>query len=130
MTIRHVFVTRLFQDMSGQVAQAPGTIYVELDQTLRAMIDFSAIRGTRARVVVSAQGNEAGDSKGIEVYLNGVAQVCEVTWNGNALQVCLAGSWTALVGYGTDLTLQVDVKASSATENITVYTVDLEIEYY
>ncbi|MBU1066977.1 hypothetical protein KKE60_04290 [Patescibacteria group bacterium] len=130
MAIRHVALNRIFQNETGTLSAAPGVAYVEFDQSLRTSIDFSAIRGTRARVLITAQGNEAGAGKGIEIFdSGGAAQLCEVIWNGAAIALNAPGAWTAF-SLNLDTGFQVRVKGSSATENITVYTVDLQIEYY
>jgi len=129
MAYRHKFVTRFYTLTAGTAVAAPGTAYVEFDANYRANIDFSTIHAARARIVVTAQGNEAGNGKGIEIYdSTGPAQVCEVTWDGVGLQNAVAGSFaTTVPTVASELTIR--VKASSVTENITIYTVDLEVEY-
>lgn len=129
MTVRHKLVTRLFQNTAGQVAAAPGVAYVEFDADYRTNIDFSTFHAVRARLVVTAQGDEAGADKGIEIYdSTGTAQICEVEWTGNALQNALAGSFATTVPTVAS-GIQIRVKGSTGTENITVYAVDLEIDY-
>jgi len=72
-------------------------------------------------------GNEATAGKGIEIY-NGTdaATICEVTWDGSTQQNALAGSWTTC-GLRAAKDIQVRVKGSSATEDITVDKVELQL---
>lgn len=113
--------------LSQVVAAAPGAAYVELTALYRDNIDFSRLSVKQARVIVSGIGNEAGNDKGIEVYdSTNAAQICEVTWNGNAQQNGLVGTWTDC-NLRVAVGIQVRVKASSGTENITVDKVELQL---
>ena len=125
------FVELMFYNEDGEAVATPGTSYDEtLSDVCRIKIDFSKFDSVRMRVVVTAQGDEAGNNKGIEVYdVTGAAQLCEVEWNGNTLQVALAGSWTAQNSMTVDSELTVRFKASSGTESLTVYRVELQIMY-
>jgi len=79
------------------------------------------------RLVVTAQGNEAGSNKGIEIYdLTNASQMCEVTWNGNALQNSLTASWVGGTQLSGDIVLVARVKGSSATEDITIYSFEFQ----
>lgn len=129
MAVRHKLFVRLFSNTAGQAHAAPGVAYAEFDADFRTNIDFSTIKAIQARIIVTAQGNEAGNGKGVEVYnATGTVQICEVTWDGAALQSALAGSWATTVPTVASQ-LQIRDKASSGTENMTLYTVDLEIDY-
>lgn len=131
MVIAHKFVVRLFEETAGELFSDPGVAYAEFSANIRAKIDFSKIQAFESRIVVTAQGNEVNDptTKGIEIYnQTGGAQLCQVEWLGNALQQALAGSWTATT-ISADSELRIRVKGSSATEDITIYAVDLEVQY-
>jgi len=129
LVLRHQFSVKMYVNRAGETYLNPGVAYAEWDANLRTKIDFSHIKAVNARVVVTAVGNEAGSGKGIEVYdVTGTASICEVTWNGAAAQQGLAGSWTS-VTKTADSVLTVRVKGSSATEDITVYVVELQVEY-
>lgn len=108
-------------------ATDPGTAYAELSPLYRTNIDFSRLSVKQARVVVSAVGNEAGAGKGIQIYNSSdAAAICEVTWDGTAQQNGLAGSWTTCsTRAGKDI--QVRVKGSSGTEDVTVDKVELQL---
>jgi len=111
------------------VAAAPGAAYVELSALYRTNIDFSKLAVKQARVIVSAIGNEAGASKGIEIWNNtDGAAICEVTWDGNVQQNALAGALTTC-NLRTAKDVYVRVKGSSATENITVDKVELQFTF-
>jgi len=130
MAYWHKMVIRLFSNTDGETHANPGAAYAEFDVDYRTNIDFSTLHAVQARVVVTAQGDEATDNKGIDIYNNtGAAQLCEVTWNGAALQQCLAGSWstTNMPIVASQITIR--DKGSTGTEDITIYTVDLEIGY-
>lgn len=130
MTVRHKLVTRLFQDTAGQVAAAPGAVYAEFDADYRTNIDFSTFHAVQARIIVTAQGNEAGADKGIEIYdSTGAAQICEVEWTGVGLQQALVGSFSTTNIPTVASGIQIRVKGSTGTENITIHAVDLEIDY-
>ncbi|MBA7709342.1 hypothetical protein ES703_118257 [subsurface metagenome] len=111
------------------VSSAPGTAYIELSALYRTNIDFSRLAVKRARVIVSAIGNEAGAGKGIEIYNSSdAAAICAATWDGSAQQNGLAGSWT-VCSLRAAKDIQVRVKGSSATEDITVDRVELQLMF-
>jgi len=125
-----VLAARLFDDEGGYNLGVPGMSYIEQAplQYKRAMIDFKKFEMLEARVVVTAQGDEAGAGKGVEIYdQTGGAQLCEVTWTGATLQQALAGSWTNSHKPNSDRLLLIRVKGSSATEAITLYAVTLQL---
>ena len=131
MTIRHKALIRLFEQVAVLSHANPGVAYVEFNlcNRFRARIDFSTIQVNRVRATVTAQGNEAGAGKGIEIYNNtGAAQLCEVTWAGVDPQFSLPGNWVAST-INADSELWIRVKGSSATEDIDLFMVSLELEY-
>jgi len=126
-----LIATRLFDEEDGENVGVPGVAYAEQAPlpNKRAKIDFRKFEMLEARIVVTAQGDEAGAGKGIEIYdQTGGAQLCEVTWDGAALQQALAGSWTSTHIPNSDSELRIRVKGSSGTESITIYAVDLQIK--
>lgn len=130
MATRHLVGMRMFFDQAG-VACVPGGggAYAESIANIRSKIAFERLLDIYARVVVTAQGDNVGAGKGIEIYnVTGAAQICEVTWDGNALQTALAGTWTAC-NLTADSVIAVRMKESAVGETITVYAVDFEVEY-
>lgn len=108
----------------------PNTSYTETYQKVRTKFDFSKINVVCMRIVVTAQGNEAGAGKGIEIYdVTGTQSLCEVTWDGNAAQQGLAGAWTNTNIPTVDSVITIRVKGSSATEDIDLYQAELQIFY-
>lgn len=109
------------------IATDPGTAYVELSALYRTNVDFSKLAVKQARVIISGIGNEATAGKGIEIYnsTDGAA-ICEVTWDGDAQQNGLVGTWTDC-NLRAAKDIQVRVKASSVTEDITVDKVELQV---
>jgi len=129
MTVRHKLFMRLFQDTNGQ-AHVPGLAYAEFDVDYRMNIDFSTFHAWQARIIVTAQGNDVGADKGIEIYdATTPAQLCEVEWTGNVLQNALAGSFSTANMPTAASQLQIRDKGAIAGEQITIYAVDLEIDY-
>lgn len=129
MTVRHKLFMRLFQDTNGQ-NHIPGLAYAEFDSDYRTNIDFSTMHAVQARIIVTAQGDNAGAGKGIEIYdATGTAQVCEVVWDGAALQQALAGSFSTTNIPTVASELQIRDKGAVAGEQITIYAVDLEIDF-
>lgn len=109
------------------VAAAPDTAYVELSALYRTNIDFSKLAVKQARVIISGIGNEVTAGKGIEIYNStDAAAICEATWDGNAQQNGLAGTWTDC-NLRAAKDIQVRVKGSSGTEDITVDKVELQV---
>jgi len=124
-------VVRLFDDEAGETIAAPSTSYTEAAPlpNKRAKVDFSKFQVLNSRVVVTAQGDEAGAGKGIEIWnQTGSAQLCQVTWSGSALQQALTAAWSNAHRPTADSELRIRVKGSSGTENLTIYAVDLEME--
>lgn len=124
-------VIRLFDDEAGETIAAPGTAYTEAAPlpNKRARVPFNKFNVLNSRVVVTAQGNEVGSGKGVEIWnQTGSAQLCQVTWSGNALQQALTAAWSNAHRPTADSELRIRVKGSSATENLTIYAVDLELE--
>jgi hypothetical protein len=114
-------------ETTGKVYTAPGINYVDVDASAKTKIDFTTWMPKLIRIVVTAQGNEAGNAKGYAVYTSGGVKECEVIWNGNALQTCLAGSWTTF-SETTDLQLVLRVKGSSGTEDMTCYMAEMQFK--
>jgi len=129
----HMFSVVLFSNKAGETFTDPGTSYVEWTTggktTLRTTIDFTQLKPKFVKVLVVAEGNESGSGKGIEIYDPANSQsIVAVTWGGTALQ-CPAGSgWGSFTSELSRL-LTVRVKGSSATEDITIYRVELQIIY-
>ena len=112
-------------DPSGQLNEDPGTSYVARTTAEQKPVVLTDI--AEARVVVTAEGNEADSGKGIEIYNSTDAvQLCEVTWDGTSRQDGLAGSWTAVAISG-EKTLIPRYKGSTATEDLTTYWVELQV---
>jgi len=128
--LQTVWTTPLLENEGGATLVDPGTAYAEAGvlARCRAKIDFSLLKVSSVRVVVSGIGNEAGAGKGVEIYnVTDGASVCVVTWDGNAQQDGLAGSWTAFTPTAEKV-LAVRVKGSSATEDITLHSVTLQLK--
>ncbi|MEM2906051.1 MAG: polysaccharide deacetylase family protein [Candidatus Bathyarchaeia archaeon] len=104
----------------------PGTGYVFLHGALTHPLPFDLARVKQVRVVVTAQGNEAGNGKGVAIWnqTDGV-MLCEATWNGSARQDGLAGPWTE-VNLTAQKSLLPYVKGSSASEDISVYRIVMQ----
>ena len=113
-----------------QAVVNPNTSYVEVDTKLRTKVDFSKFTAKNARVIISGIGNETPCAgKGIEIYnVTDGAAICEVTWDGNAQQNALTGSWIACV-LSAEKEITIRVKGCSATEDITIDRVELQIEF-
>ncbi len=113
-----------------EIVANPNTSYVEVNAKLRTKIDFSKFTAKNARVIISGIGNETPCAgKGIEIYnVTDGAQICEVTWDGNAQQNALAGSWAACV-LTAEKVITIRVKGCSATEDINIDRVELQLEF-
>lgn len=122
-----------FFGITGYQKVNPGVAYVELDGVNYATntnIPFDKLPAGRmqVRIVAGVLNNEAGNGKGVQINTAGGA-LCEVVWNGGAGAAARRiGAWTD-VPYTTDLEISIKVKASSATEDLTLYYVVLEIAY-
>lgn len=128
--LQTVWIAPLLESEGGAAIADPGTAYAEAGvlARCRGKIDFSLLKVSSARVVVSGIGNEAGAGKGVEIYnVTDAVSVCVVTWDGNAQQDALAGSWTAFTP-AAEKVLAVRVKGSSATEDITLQSVTLQLK--
>lgn len=124
----------LFFDEEGEEDVDVGTAYAEYIKTgvqvSRDKIDFDKFNSVAMRIVVTAIGNEAGAGKGIEIYdVTNTTQLCEVTWDGSAQQIALSGSWVAQNSMIGDVTICARLKGSSATEDITIWKIELQIMY-
>ena len=99
----------------------PGTVYTAWDSDAAgaAYASFLIPEGcTHARLIGTFQGNEAGNSKGVQITVNGVAVAA--TWNGNGRTDINTG-WVYLPASPTTTTQGVlYVKGSSATEDMTM----------
>jgi len=121
---RHRLV--FLRDLAGQTKINPGTTYVEWDSKLRARIDLAARPRYRVRLIVTAQGNEGGAGKGIQLYnVTDAAPIVDGTWDGTALQVAKASSWV-LFDVSGEIVFAVHVKGSRGTEDITAYMIEAE----
>ncbi|MBA7606694.1 hypothetical protein ES703_13844 [subsurface metagenome] len=109
------------------VATDPDTAYTELSALYRTNLDFSKLGIKEARIIVSGIGNEGTAGKGIQIWNStDSAEICKVEWNGDTQQNALASSW-ATVSLRKAVDVQIRVKASSATEDITVDKVELQL---
>ncbi len=113
-----------------QVVVNPGAAYAEVDAKLRTKIDFSKFTAKNARVIISGIGNETPCAgKGIEIFnVTDGAAICDVTWDDNAQQNALAGAWT-VCALTAEKEVTIRVKGCSATEDITIDRVELQIEF-
>lgn len=115
----------LFCYYDGKVFVNPGTTYTQWSTALQRPIDLTDV--TDARIIVAAQGNEAGSGKGIEIHNDtDGSSLCEYTWNGSARQNGKAGSWTS-VSLSGEKVLEPYFKGSSATEDITFWAIYLQV---
>ncbi|KKM66933.1 hypothetical protein LCGC14_1476230 [marine sediment metagenome] len=114
----------------------PGTTYVDFNNGFgqpaahaNTSIDFSVLRPTFARVIIGGSGNEAGSDKGILIADSSDNELCRVEWDGSATKIGLAGDWKALApdAFIADILTKIRVKGSSATEDITIRRVELQI---
>ncbi|RLI45030.1 hypothetical protein DRO69_06060 [Candidatus Bathyarchaeota archaeon] len=117
----------MMYDSAGQTVTDPGTDYVTAFPSAITKIPFDKFKPKKIRIIAYAGGNETGSGKGIALW-DGTAGaiICEVTWDGsgNGLRV---GDWTD-VDISTERSVWLKVKGSSATEDITVYRV--EVQFY
>ena len=106
-----------------------GVAYAESLPAHRTALDCSKINFVACRMVLNVQGNEAGAGKGIQAYDSTNAQaLCEKTWDGAAVQRAIVGAWTKPATIPTtDITIQVREKASSVTEDLTIYKAELQV---
>lgn len=113
---------------SVRVYNAPGMAWVMWDNATKRAVDFDKLANARfARIVIGGYGDEAGNGKGIRVYnTSNATEICKVEWNGNAWLWSLAGPWTAIDQSG-DGHIWLEVKASSATENMGLWSANLQL---
>ncbi|MBA7644657.1 hypothetical protein ES703_52401 [subsurface metagenome] len=109
------------------VATDPDTAYTELSALYRTNLDFSKLGIKEARIIVSGIGNEATAGKGIQIWNStDGAEICKAEWDADSQQNALAGSW-ATVSLRKAVDVQIRVKGSSATEDVTVDKVELQL---
>lgn len=123
----------LFVDPAGLTATDPGTTYVDPGGSfanLDTKVDFGQVEGSiQTRIVVGGYGNDAGSDKGAAIYTTGGTKLCELEWNGTGVQIGVAGSWTALPGGVTaDTRLELRVKGATATEDLVLHRVELQVK--
>lgn len=115
---------------SGASVTNPGTSY---SQAFTGYIGYRNLqevyfRPSKFRVVVVAQGNEAGSGKGIAIYdATSLTKIGEATWDGSA-QTIAASTWTDWPS-GLNDGFQIYAKGSSASEDLTLYSVELQYLY-
>lgn len=126
LPVRQISVTLEIQ-RAGYTVGAPGITYVAYvvggSGNLCVGTDTGLYR--QVRLVVQGAGNEAGSGKGMR--LTNFSGLPEVTWSGISVSTYL-GPWTNI----TDFTQNggstyLSIKGSSATENLTIYFVSLEL---
>lgn len=110
---------------TGTTHTTIGTDYLEFSSYMRTNVDFTYYRPTEMRLVIIAQGSEAGNGKGIRIGL-GTAE-CVHTWNGNAVERAYT-SWVNLTtaGLSAETEMSFQGKGCSGTEDLTVYRVELQ----
>lgn len=117
---------RLLCSPDGLTIANPGTSYTEADAALRFACIFDTGMGawTKIRLRARCKGNEEGNDKGIEVWhQTDEEQLCEITWDGNTKSNRDSG-WVTIDKTGSSW-IQTRVKACSASEDITIYFLDL-----
>jgi len=111
----------------------PGTTPVEIaSYNLRTCLDWAKLVPKKCRVIATASGNELG-WKAVEIYdVSRETFICDVEWGGTGINRTLRGLWYdfPLKNYRDDDVITIRVRGSSATEDITLYVVDLQILYY
>jgi len=120
----------IFTDTGGYSVPNPGTNWVNIHGKFRRRVNFQGQQGgrLRARILVSAVGNEAG-TKGLRIYDETNSQeLCKYEWSGTGNQFQGVGDWTDLPANLGDIDIMPQVYASSATEDITIYAIAMEIE--
>jgi len=106
----------------------PNTTYVAFardavgSSAVRATVAYDTITYTHCRFVALAEGNEAGTGKGLRFNIGATA--VEATWDGTGASVRDSG-WIAITSPGGVVNEDLEVKGSSATEDITLYTLVL-----
>ena len=125
---------RLMSEEAGTEYGTPGTEWIEWDIDIRTKINFSLLNPIQCRLIATASANEENHC-GIQIYDVGRAEVlCELYWTGTGVNRTLTSDWKKFpLGnrYGRgESTLTIRVKASSDTENIMLWFVELQIMYY
>lgn len=102
------------------VAVNPGTAYTNFSVAAGPwdqIMAFDTVAFTHARLIAVAQGNEAGSGKGLRLAS---AHSVEVTWDSTGAAVRDSG-WIGITETGVQSDgLLIEVKGSSATEDITI----------
>lgn len=113
------------ESTTGTTHTTIGTTYTEFSSYMRTNVDFTYYRPTEMRLVIIAQGSEAGNGKGIRIGL-GTAE-CEHTWDGNAVERAYT-AWADLTtaGLSAETEMSFQGKGSSASEDLTVFRVELQ----
>ena len=116
---------------------APGTTYVTFDSGsglpgvhTNFDVDFRLFTADYARVISSGIGDEGGNGKGIRITDDtDFNTLCEVEWNGSSFQTAVPGLWSPLAPtlWNEKKELLIRVKGSSATEDISIRRVDVQI---
>jgi len=118
----------LFYNSSGQ-SFTPGTTYVtpSVLENARTRIDFSYVKPRFIRVIVYGGGDEAGAGKGVAIINPATVEtVCKVEWSGTTVGL-YQGDWTP-ISYTSEQPLLVAIKASSSTETITIYRIEVQFK--
>ena len=108
----------------GTVIFAPGTTYAEISTAYRQNLDFADITAIEARIMARGWGTESGSGKGVALH-DGTNVVAEVLWNGNT-EALRVGAFTT-VSLDNDVALQLHAKGSSATEDLIIGMVVVEL---
>lgn len=140
MAIRHVArpklaVIRMVNEAGGHTETNPGTDWAEIAAfNLRTYLDWRRSHGFNpksARIIATAQGNEAGVKRiGIRHIATGT-MLCEVEWSGVGINRAMFSRWKEhpLRYRPVNSLVAVVVRGSSATEDITIYSVDLQMRF-
>lgn len=106
----------------------PGMVYVAVAAFLHHMYSFPFVREqwSEARITARVSKNEAGQA-GICIYnISDAAVLCEALWNGAGAAI-VVGDWTEIVTMDFDKTLELRVRGSSGTEDMTIYNAWLQL---
>jgi len=115
----------VFKEQNGVTWTDVGTGWTGVGYSSYVDVDFDKVRPQYARVVVFGGGNEAG-TKGVRIWdVTAGVEVCRVTWSGTGNDIRV-GSWTAFAPTTTSHTLRAEFFGSSATEDITLYSIQVQ----
>jgi len=122
-------VDHILIDDAGITKTDPGTTYVDLFAHYSYTIYyFDKFRAKYARIVVRAAGTETGPGKGVCLWNDTDKTVlCEAVWDGAGIRD-VHGPWTDVSGLTAAKSIRVQVKGSSATEDMTVW--KIVVEFY